>query len=371
VKLCYLPLEPYRERYTELLRDWTRRAWDSHCALTIIDGSCLHDNVIREGVVLDAAGRGYWATTQTSALLAWLDRGYQPDVLYFDDAFHPGIEAIPYLFQQSSRPWPAVYVRNWAQSVDVFDFTFEMRAWMRPYEQMLDGFIDGMFVASTCHKEMLQAANFQTPVHVVGLPFDADRVRALAGRPKNVQRPYPDRLPLVVWSSRWDAEKNPLLFLDLARRLQRDGLGRAMICTGAAQLRSNSPDLGHAALAAQADGTVEIHTGLTKQAYYALVADARVHVNTASQDFVSFAVLEASALGTPTVAPAYRSFPEVFAADARRLFIPGNPDDLYAKVHALLTTDALSPDEVWAPSDYHSATFARTLKAMQLATGVD
>lgn len=364
MKLCYLPLEPYPERYTELLRDWTVHAWAPACDLTTVDGDRLPTaSHIRIGAVLDAAGRGYWATTQTARLLRLLDQGYQPDALYCDDLFHPGLAALPYLFHQWARPVPRIYLRNWAQSIDCYDFTHPMRAWMRPYEQMADHLAAGILVAATCHAEMYRAANLDAPVHVVGLPFDADDVRARAAAADAPTLPYFQREPLVLWSSRWDVEKDPLTFLALAARLH--GQARCLICTGAPALRSNDPSLLDAAYAAQARGEVTIYAGCSKADYYRLVSQARVHVNTALQDFVSFAVLEASALGTPTVAPAFRSFPELFQHDPAHLYVPGSVEDLTGKVGAWLDGASRDPTHIYGPATSHSGTFARTLHVME------
>jgi hypothetical protein len=54
------------------------------------------------------------------------------------------------------------------------------------------------------------------------------------------------------------------------------------------------------------------------------------------QDWVSNTVSEADALGCNVLYPAYRSFPETFANDASRLYVPWSIDDAINKLHPLL-----------------------------------
>jgi hypothetical protein len=54
-------------------------------------------------------------------------------------------------------------------------------------------------------------------------------------------------------------------------------------------------------------------------------------------------VSEADALGCNVLYPAYRSFPETFANDASRLYVPRSQQDAFAKLQTLL--QAASPNQ--------------------------
>jgi len=54
------------------------------------------------------------------------------------------------------------------------------------------------------------------------------------------------------------------------------------------------------------------------------------------QDWVSNTVSEADSLGCNVLYPAYRSFPETFANDRERMYIPWSIDDAISKMHNLL-----------------------------------
>jgi hypothetical protein len=58
--------------------------------------------------------------------------------------------------------------------------------------------------------------------------------------------------------------------------------------------------------------------------------------NCALQDWVSNTVSEADTLGCNVLYPAYRSFPETFADDHDRLYVPWSIADAYQKLGNLL-----------------------------------
>jgi hypothetical protein len=86
----------------------------------------------------------------------------------------------------------------------------------------------------------------------------------------------------------------------------------------------------------QAQGVLAIHEDLEKNDYYSIVNDSRVVFNCALQDWVSNTVSEADALGCNVLYPAYRSFPETFANDHERLYVPWSIDDAINKLNLLL-----------------------------------
>lgn len=352
----YLGLEPYRERYTELLTGWVqKRAKRRGLALHAEEGIALGRG-IRTGRVLDAFGRCHWATTQTALLVQRWERGEvsADDTVWVDDMFHPGIESLAYIADLTGVK-PRVIVRNWAQSVDVYDFTHSMIRWMRPYEQMVAAFADLILVASSVHLEEMACAGFDvSKVRVVGLPFDSADVRERAGI--LTRKEEPERKG-VVFSSRLDPEKNPIFMLMLAKRLAERG-HVVRILTGADTIRSADPTIPDLVAAMVAEGSLEVRTGLSKPDYYGEVLSARLHLNTSRQDYVSFALLEASALGTPSLAPAFKSFPEVFPFSARQLYIPFDLEDALARALALIESPPGWGD-VGYPARFHDGTLDR------------
>ena len=87
-----------------------------------------------------------------------------------------------------------------------------------------------------------------------------------------------------------------------------------------------------------AQGKLKIYENLEKNTYYNIVNDSRVVFNCALQDWTSNTVSEADALGCNVLFPAYRSFPEIFANDASRLYVPWSLSDAMSKLTPLLHT---------------------------------
>lgn len=348
MRLIYLPIEPYEERYTYQLLTWTvaRAKQRPEINLTVIEGSPL-TQTIETGLVLDAYGRTHYALTQTANLVKLLqgERLSRGDVIYIADMFHPGWEALPYILAQlPGAQRPALVTRCMAQSVDPYDFTFPMRAWMRHYECLVAETASIIFVASTVHKQMLEAAIpglHPWQVVVTGLQFDSQEVRARVPQVPN----WHDRPRRIVFTSRFDREKQPHFWMDLVETAKQEPNAlqdmEFAVCTGAASLRSNDPTAVKRARYLQAAKLMTVHEGLTKNKYYDILANSRVQFNCALQDFVSNTLNEAAALGTPSLLPAYLSFPEAAFNDRRMLYVPWSLTDALAQLEATLRNPPL------------------------------
>jgi hypothetical protein len=96
--------------------------------------------------------------------------------------------------------------------------------------------------------------------------------------------------------------------------------------------------------------------------------------NCALQDWVSNTVSEADSLGCNVLYPAYRSFPETFANDHSRLYVPWSIEDALNKLEILLTWQHPRMGQI---SNRNDGTIDRVLDIMQgngedmLRMGVD
>jgi glycosyltransferase involved in cell wall biosynthesis len=314
-RIIYVPLEPLQERYTVQLSapqtGWLESRWvQNGIPYLRIEGKRLTDD-IKHGSVLDANGRGYWACSQIMEILRLLDFGFitSEDVIYFDDFWHPGIEALAYSFAVR-QAWVPMYAMLHAQSVDQFDFTYPMRHWMRHFEIGIGKVLSGIFVTSTCLRDLVCYAGignqFETQVHIAGLPYNSDEVKT------HWPKILPTKKPQVVFSSRWDKEKCPLLFLRIVDGVEKIAPDiKFVITTSAKKLRSNEPLL-IAALETflTTHKNLEVREGQTKEQYYHTLLESQMQINTADQDFVSWTLLEATTCGCEPLYPYYLSFPE-------------------------------------------------------------
>ena len=99
-------LEPYEGRYTLQLQQWNEEVFKRRgINYEIIHGDTLDDSKsIVTGQVLDAHGRSYYSLTQMAKLVKKMKAGEIrfDDVIYFEDMFTPGLEALPYIMDQCS-----------------------------------------------------------------------------------------------------------------------------------------------------------------------------------------------------------------------------------------------------------------------------
>lgn len=324
-RLLHAPLEAYQSRYTEFLHHWERREFSKRFDYQEVVPNPKDAWVsmnIRTGEVLDSVARPVWALQQTVELLKLAPVMGR---IWFSDFYHPGLDAIAY-----SRSQFRAYSFLWAQSFDGFDFTRKFVNWMRPWEVMAFEIYERVFVASTLLRDLIVTAlpHVEERVIVVGLPFDHIHVQKQLGGTLPVNREYD-----VVYSSRFDLEKNPGEFLDL---VETDTGLECVICTGHPELTGTDNQAVRRAKRLQEQKKLTIFENCKKPDYYRILASSRVQFNCSSQDWVSFTLLEALTFGCLPLYPNYRSFPEALMDREEFLYAPGDQASINKKLNALL-----------------------------------
>lgn len=313
-RIIYFPLEPYEQRYTAQLSaprtGWFESKWIEHNIPYIrIEGEPT-TGVIRTGVVLDSIGRNKWALSQIQNFIKMFEdeKINENDVVYVDDFFHPGLESLAYIKHFNPGRMPKVYSYLWAQSFDIHDFTYTMGDWMRNIERSYLDIYAGVFVANSLLQEMIEIrTNVLNKVHVVGLPFDSVQVRRM-------MTPQMKK-PQVVFSSRWDAEKRPDLFCDIAERyseLYPESLVKFIVTSSSENLIKGHNFLDYTLSKFEKLPNTQVKKAQTKQEYYNTLSESAIQMNTSLQDWVSFTLLEAVCAGCGVIYPNHRSFPETF-----------------------------------------------------------
>ena len=348
--LYYMGLEPYQARYTLQLTEWNTRIFKQRgIDYVIVPGDTLTtDQQIVTGQVLDAHGRSYFSMSQMMTLVKWMKEGLvtNNDVVYFEDMFQPGFESLGYIMNQvDEKHRPRIFVRCLAQAIDPDDFVhvWGLQKWMDLYEKMVNEIVSfsGGAVLAT-NEEMvahMRIAGWTAPIYnISGLAFGKAEVLERIGGKENI-KPFADRPRRVGFAARFDQEKQPGFFMDLIEmygELTSEPCEFAIYSGG--PLRSNNPEYVERARRMEAEGRLKIFDNISKNEYYAHLNDTRVLFNCALQDWVSNTVSEADTLGCNVIYPAYRSFPETFANDPNRLYIPWSIDDAYHKMCNLLQT---------------------------------
>jgi len=368
MKIFYMGLEPYEGRYTLQLQEWTERVYKKRGVdYVVVPGTTIDNSkAIVTGQVLDAHGRSYFGMSQMMNLVRMMKNGEitSEDAIFFEDMFQPGIESLPYIIQQSPEQYrPRIYLRCLAQSIDPDDFVhvWGMSKWMSLYEQMCNE-IPNVHILAT-NEEMvahMRIANWSAPIYnISGLSFG--KAEVLSRVP--VIKPFEQRSMRVGFGARWDQEKQPGFFMDMIEHWNDSPILPKVefaIFSGG-PLRSNNEFYVKRARMMAEQGTLKIYENLKKNEYYELLNDTRVLFNCALQDWVSNTVSEADTLGCNVLFPAYRSFPETFANDETRLYVPWSGRDAMNKLKILLTKPSPSIGQI---SDWTDGTIDRMIDIM-------
>jgi hypothetical protein len=368
-------LEPYEGRYTLQLQDWNEAVFKRRGIDYVIVPGLTLDNTkaISVGQVLDAHGRSYFGMSQLMNLVKLMRQGEvtSQDVVYFEDMFQPGIESLPYIMDQIAPALrPRIFVRCLAQAIDPDDFVhvWGMSKWMSTYEQMVNCFATGVLATNEEMVAHMRIANWTAPIYnISGLAFGKEEVLS---RVDNKIKPWNERANRVVFAARFDQEKQPDFFMDLIEMHYetaslRPGMAPVEFAVlSGGPLRSNNSKYLRRAEKMESEGKLKIYKDLKKNDYYSLVNDSRVLFNCALQDWVSNTVSEADTLGCNVLYPAYRSFPETFANDASRLYVPWSLEDAHNKLLPLLAAPHCNQGKI---SSWNNGTIDRICDIMETA----
>ena len=363
-KLFYMGLEPYEGRYTLQLQEWSERAFKRKgIDYVVVPGETIDNTkAISVGQVLDAHGRSYFGMSQLMNLVQMMRNGdvTGEDVVFFEDMFQPGIESLPYIMDQIPvEQRPRVWIRCLAQAIDPDDFVhvWGMSKWMSLYEEMCNEFVTGVLASNEEMVANMKVANWKAPLYnVSGLAFDKGEVQE---RVNNNIKPWAERANRVVFAARWDQEKQPDFYMDIAEQYADTDVEFAVLQGG--PLRSNDQKYIDRANSLAQKGILTLHENLKKEQYYDIVNDSKVLFNCALQDWTSNTVSEADALGCNVLFPAYRSFPEIFANDHTRMYVPWSVDDAADKLNRLLEAPSTNLGKI---SDWTNGTIDRYIDIM-------
>jgi glycosyltransferase involved in cell wall biosynthesis len=350
------------------LQDWSERAFKKRgIEYVVVPGETIDNTkAISVGQVLDAHGRSYFGMSQLMNLVQMMRSGEcsGEDIVFFEDMFQPGMESLPYIMCQIPKEQrPKIYLRCLAQAVDPDDFVhvWGMSKWMSLYEQMCNE-IPNVHILAT-NEEMvahMRIANWTAPIYnISGLSFGKEEVLS---RVDNKIKPWDARSDRVVFAARFDQEKQPDFFMDVIEMVKATHPHIEFAVLSGGPLRSNNDKYLERALRMETEGKLTILKDLQKNEYYSVVNDSKVMFNCALQDWVSNTVSEADALGCNVVYPAYRSFPETFANDHTRLYMPWSKEDAVSKILAGIEAPSTNMGKI---SDWTDGTIDRMIDIME------
>jgi len=306
--LFYLPLESYVERYTYFMScrgGWTED-WLKHYGVEFVrvEGE-ESSKTINVGSVLDAFGRCSYAMSQVAKMVEFIRNGCveDGDVIYTEDFWHPGIESLFYVRALTGIRFKVGCFIH-AQSIDDADFTHSMRGWMRPMEVGMSHGYDYVFTCSHLLRNLAVDAGYNpSSLYKVGLPYNSRRLReqlcAMGFREK-------EKEPFVLFSSRFDAEKNPHLFMDVVEACPDV---QFKLVKPRKHITNDQTVLDRLNAIVNCCGNLEVVDTSDKMVYYDLLSRAKVQFNCAKQDWVSWTLLEAVTFRCNPLYPRWKDFP--------------------------------------------------------------
>lgn len=351
--LIHLPLERYTDRYTHYLMDWEILAFTESgrfsTVYTILPpdrSSQQATTTVQAGAVLDRTRRSMFALDQVANAIELMEQlhnsGQRRFVIYCSDFFTPGIEAIAYWASAKRTISISMNAFCWAQTFDRFDFTAtipQLQYWMRKWEDTAVRLYHNIFVASTeladrietvYQNEMMTAA-----VHTVGLPYNWLAI-SQAYPEINPQNPMENRVIDCIYTSRFDQEKTPEIFISLVESLPDLAFA---VCSGKSEelaLAGLDPELKARFYRCRERNLMTVF-GASKKSYLSMLSDSKVQFNCARQDWVSYTLLDALTFGCTPLYPNVRSFPEALDHYTDCLYPPNDVTAAAARLQWILS----------------------------------
>lgn len=140
-----------------------------------------------------------------------------------------------------------------------------------------------------------------------------------------VSGPASQLSPLLIWSQRWEYDKNPGQFLKAMNILAQEGLQfRLAVCGENFSKHPEEFDKAHKLLADRI-----VHWGYaTREEYARLLWQASATVSTAIHEFFGISILEAMYCQTFTALPDRLSYPEIVPAELHQYCLYGDEEGL-------------------------------------------
>lgn len=378
-RLIFLPIESYKSRYSQYT-SVADGVYETCFKQLGINFKAIRPSnelkTIKQGQVLDVQQRLNWCQAQISELVRMIcedEIDPQEDVIYLEDFFTFSFEAIPYAQSSKFGSWSQDHAKVFsfchAQSFDINDFTAAWKWWLRPLEQMWFDYQEGVFCAARQMLPLIAGAGISLTkgsrykVHPVGHAVNKDSMLRIADAEFAI--PWEDRPKNVVYSSRWDLEKNPNFFMDLIEAVlkERDDI-TFTVCSGHTKLSSNDPDLIFRleSIVLKYPGKVWVLDNINLNRYYSELKNSRVLFNCALQDWISYVLIDATINGCAPLFPNWLSFPDALERNTKHLYANMNLEDAKQKLYVLIDSNkAIDVDWVY---DKYESTVKRMVQTM-------
>ena len=287
-KLHWLPLEILDKRYTAQTRKWYGDEFKKHFDVNMIEGEQLTSK-IESGSFLDAYGTNYYKFTQLAEVAKqFRDKKINDgDIFFIDDLWMPGLEGIKYMEKMGKemniKIYGVMHAGSWIPSDDVATKLGKQK-WCKKYEKSLFDLLDGVFVGSQFHKDMITSymgKNIENKIYNTGLPFYPSEIHK-----QTHEHTWKNKSNIVIFPHRLHPEKHPDLFDNMKNKF-----------------KDKYPNW---------DFIKTMDLDLNKNEYLELLNKSKIMVSYADQENFGFSTLEAATLGCALILPNRVVYPEFY-----------------------------------------------------------
>lgn len=146
-------------------------------------------------------------------------------------------------------------------------------------------------------------------------------------------------LPHILWSARWDQDKNPEHFFEILYALKNDGIQFKLSVIG--EQFKDCPDIFNEAKEKLSDNIVRWGYQPDRAAYEQAVAETNIVISTANHEFFGVSVIEAISAGLYPLLPNRLSYPEILQLhkypENIRYFYDGTVQDAITVLKKIIT----------------------------------
>lgn len=301
--IYFLPIEPFEARYTQQWFDWFSSAFNKmNVKHKTINPDQLTDK-IEIGQVLDCVNTNYYKSLQIAELMKYFHKNEikDGDVIFFLDAWFPGIEALEYVRRLTGIKFKMagiLHAGTWDPADFVNRYNFKEGLFNLAEKTWLHA-LDEIYVASQFHYMLITAGHNDMPelwnkMKVVNFPLNLEPTPLSYKKDLKGNR--------VVFSHRLDPEKDPDSFRSLKEMYQHD-----------------KSYLNKDYKLEKIKFLITKEESANKEQYYDILSNAKVAISFSKQETFGISMLESCVHGCLPLVPdrlSYREmYPEIFQYD--------------------------------------------------------
>ena len=334
--LWHVPIQPLESRYT---KQWLRWFESKFKEYNIDYKTILGDplvSTIMKGTFLDVNGSNYYRFSQLQkiAVLFYEGKIKDGDIFFFADIEFPGhVEAVRHMAQLQGIG-VKIYGFMHAASCTTEDFVSPLAPWQKYFELGWIKVCDGVFVGSKYFKDKFVKERIEryapkedveeltTKIYSVGNPWNTEEVRQMI-------KPLPEKENIVIFPHRWEYERRPNIFVDMAYMLKgKFPEWRFIVTTSKPIINSTKIWLNCLLEKAKKDGVIEVYENLSKREYYEILAKSKLMVSTSIEENWGYTVTESATFDTHVLCPNNFSYKEYLP----QKYLYNEYDDLLKKL---------------------------------------